>query len=52
MGREEIVKTILADAEEDARKIIAQAEEHAAAVRQAASDEADKLLGETQAETA
>lgn len=52
MGREEIVNTILADAEEDARKIVAQAEEAAAAVRQAASDEAKKLLDDTQAETA
>lgn len=52
MGQEEIVNAILADAEEDARKIVAQAEEAAAAVRQAAESEAEKLIAETQAQTA
>lgn len=52
MGREDIVNTILSDAEKEAQEIIAQAEAKAAAVRQTASDEAKRLLDETQTETA
>lgn len=51
MGKEDIVNTILADAEREAQATIAEAQKKAAEIRAAAEKEAKALLDGAQAET-